>query len=53
MSSFLINKKKKDWGANIMDGAHAPRGNKIPLSSPLVNHSLYGGIPRGKITEFI
>lgn len=47
----IINKKKKDWGANIMDGAHAPRGNKIPLSSPLVNHSLYGGIPRGKITE--
>ena len=54
MSSYadIIKKKKKDWGDSIMDGAHAPRSHKIPLSSPLVNWALYGGIPRCKISEF-
>ena len=35
-----------------MDSAHAERGAKIPFSSPLLNYSTYGGIPRGQITEF-
>ena len=35
-----------------MDGAKAKRGNKIPFSSPLLNYSTYGGIPRDAITEF-
>lgn len=52
MASFsdIINKKKKAWGDKIMD-IHA-RDSKIPLSSPQFVWSLYGGIPRNKITEF-
>ena len=55
MSLFedIINKKKKEWNApGMMDGAKADRGQKIPFSSPLVNYSTYGGIPRDRITEF-
>nr|DAF92119.1 MAG TPA: Protein recA [Siphoviridae sp. ctgN495] len=49
----IINKKKKEWSAeNLMDGAKQSRGKKIPFSSPLMNWSTYGGIPRDKITEF-
>lgn len=52
MSTFseILNKKKKEWGDDIMN--IQSRGSKIPLSSPLLNWSLYGGIPRDKITEF-
>ena len=55
MPSFeeIINKKKKDWNCpGLMDGAKAPRGHKVPFSSPLLNWSTYGGIPRDKMTEF-
>ena len=49
----IINKKKKEWNApGMMDGARAERGDKIPFSSPLINYSTYGGIPRDRITEF-
>ena len=49
----IINKRKKDWNcSSLMDSAHAERGAKIPFSSPLLNYSTYGGIPRGQITEF-
>lgn len=49
----IINKKKKDWNCTgLMDSAHAERGAKLPFSSPLLNYSTYGGIPRGQITEF-
>lgn len=49
----IINKKKKDWNSpNLMDGAKAARGSKIPFSSPLMNWFTYGGIPRDRITEF-
>ena len=49
----LINKAMKDWEApNMMDAAHAPRGGKLPFTSPLVNWATYNGIPRNKITEF-
>lgn len=49
----IINKRKKDWNcSSLMDGAHAARGSKLPFSSPLLNYSTYGGVPRGQITEF-
>jgi recombination protein RecA len=46
----IIKKKQKDWGSSIMD-IHS-RDSKIPLSSPQFVWSLYGGIPRNKMTEF-
>ena len=49
----IINKKKREWGcASLMDGAKAKGGKKLPFSSPLLNYSTYGGIPRNQITEF-
>lgn len=49
----IINKRKRDWNcSSLMDSAHAERGEKLPFSSPLLNYSTYGGIPRGQITEF-
>lgn len=49
----IIKKRQKDWNCdNLLSSAHAERGKKIPLSAPLMNYSLYGGVPRGKITEF-
>lgn len=49
----IINKKKKEWDCpSLMDAALSERGQKIPFSSPLLNYSTYGGIPRGQITEF-
>lgn len=49
----IINKRKKDWNcSSLMDSAHSDRGQKLPFSSPLLNYSTYGGIPRGQITEF-
>lgn len=51
--SDIINKKKKEWQCSgLMDGANAERGKKLPFSSPLLNYSTYGGIPRNMITEF-
>lgn len=51
--SDIIAKKKKEWNApDLMDKARAERGKKIPFSSPLLNYSTYGGIPRNAITEF-
>lgn len=55
MASYLdiINKRKKDWSCdNLMDGAKRDVGSKIPFSSPMMNWSTYGGIPRNRITEF-
>lgn len=55
MSLFddVINKKIKDWGCpDLMSGADRERGDKIPFSSPLMQYSTYGGIPRNRITEF-
>lgn len=49
----IIKKRQKDWNCDtLLSAAHADRGKKIPLSAPLMNYSLYGGIPRGKVTEF-
>lgn len=55
MSTYqeIINKRKKEWNCpGLMDGAKARRGAKLPFSSPLLNYSTYGGIPRNQITEF-
>lgn len=55
MSSYLeiIEKRKKEWNcSSLMDGANRNVGKKIPFSSPLLNYSTYGGIPRNAITEF-
>lgn len=55
MSTYadIINKRKKDWNCEhlIDDGQIVPIA-KIPFSSPLLNYSTYGGIPRNKVTEF-
>lgn len=49
----IIEQKKKDWKApGMMDSANHQMENKIPFSSPLINYSTYGGIPRNRITEF-
>lgn len=49
----IIRKKQKDWDCpDLMNGAHAARGSKIPFSAPIMNWCTYGGIPRNKVTEF-
>lgn len=49
----IIKKKSKEWDCpELMTGAYAARGDKLPFSSPLMNWCTYGGIPRNKITEF-
>lgn len=49
----IIENRKRAWKApDLMDAAHAPRGNKIPYSSPLMNYATYGGIPRDKVTMY-
>lgn len=51
--SDILNKRKKEWNCpSLMDAALVEKGRKIPFSSPLLNYSTYGGIPRGQITEF-
>ena len=49
----LINKAKKDFKCDtLMSGNTATTIPKIPLSAPFMNYALYGGIPRGRMTEF-
>lgn len=49
----LINKAKKDFKCDtLMTGATGSTVPKIPLSAPFMNFALYGGIPRGRMTEF-
>lgn len=51
--SDIIASCKRAWDCDsLMDGANAKRGEKIPFSSPLLNYSTYGGVPRRAITEF-
>ena len=55
MSMFddIVKRKQKEWNCDsLMDGYIKDSQKKIPLSSLLLNHSLYGGIPRNRITEF-
>lgn len=49
----IIKKKQSDWKCdNLMTGVHTHLDDKIPFSSPLMNFSTYGGIPRRRISEF-
>lgn len=49
----IIERKKKEWHApDMMTSANKDQSDKIPFSSPLLNFSTYGGIPRARITEF-
>lgn len=49
----IIKKKQADWKCdNLMTGVHTHLDDKIPFSSPLMNFSTYGGIPRRRISEF-
>lgn len=49
----IIKKKKKDWSCeDLMSSAKGGSISKIPFSSPLMNWATYGGVPRGRITEF-
>ena len=50
--SDIINKMQKDWNCTSLLNSVPPVGAKIPFSSPLLNYSTYGGIPRNQITEF-
>lgn len=55
MSSFadIIKKRQKDWNCDeLMSSAVNRDIGRIPMSSPLVNWSLYGGLPRGRMIEF-
>lgn len=51
--SDIIKKKQREWGcASLMESAHRTKVAKLPFSSPLLNYSTYGGIPRDRVTEF-
>lgn len=55
MASFaeIIQKKQKEWNApDLMRGAKIVNRDRIPFSSPLVNWSTYGGVPRYRVSEF-
>ena len=48
----ILNKKAKEWNCLDMLDSVKDEVPKIPLSSPLINWMLYGGVPRGRIIEF-
>lgn len=49
----ILKQKQKDWNCgDLLDRSKSSRAQKIPFSSPLLNWCTYGGIPRGKMTEF-
>lgn len=55
MSQFdqIINKKAREWGCSeLMKVQTADASTKIPLSAPLLNWALYGGVPMDRIIEF-
>lgn len=47
----ILQKRAKEWGVPDMLDSVKDEVPKIPLSSPLLNWMLYGGIPRGRIIE--
>ena len=47
----ILKKKAIEWGCPDMMDSVKDEVPKIPLSSPLVNWMLYGGVPRGRIIE--
>lgn len=49
----LVKQKQKDWECtDLIADSHKHKTKKIPFSSPLMSWCTYGGIPRGRITEF-
>lgn len=55
MSTFLeiLKKKQREWKCDTVVLKKTNKlGPKIPFSSPLMNYATYGGVPRGRITEF-
>jgi len=53
MIDDILKKKAREWDCpTLMSGATNTDAPKIPFSSPLLNWATYGGIPRGRITEF-
>ena len=55
MSSFadIIKKRQKAWNCDeLMSSAINRDIGRIQMSSPLVNWSMYGGLPRGRMIEF-
>lgn len=50
--SDIIKKKSKEWDCPELMDVSASNCGRIPFSSPLMNFSTYGGLPRNKIIEF-
>lgn len=48
----ILQKAANSWGCPDMLDSVKDTIPKIPLSSPSLNWTLYGGIPRGRIIEF-
>ena len=49
----IIKKYAKAWACpDLMTSVFKASGKKIPFSSPSLNHSTYGGVPRAAISEF-
>ena len=48
----ILKKKANEWGCPSMMDSVKDEVPKIPMSSPLLNWMLYGGVPRGRIIEF-
>lgn len=48
----MLQKAANSWGCPDMLSSVKDYIPKIPFSSPLLNWSTYGGIPRGRIVEF-
>lgn len=49
----VLSKKAKEWGCPDMLSSAKDQLPKIPFSSPLLNWLTYGGVPRGRIVEFL
>lgn len=55
MSTYaeILQKKSKDWNCpDMMSQAKTEFKDRIPFSSPQMNWSTHGGIPRRRFTEF-
>lgn len=49
----ILNKKAKEWSCPDMLDNVKDNIPKIPFSSPLLNWATYGGVPRGRVIEFL
>ena len=48
----MLNKAAKDWNCPDMFTSAKLNIPKIPFSAPMLNYATYGGVPRGRISEF-